>query len=150
MNNSDSQSLEYWVSDLVIDDTDVEQIYNHFLEVEKPQTASQISEVIINFRVAEERNRINTLLTGRSLYQPKEGYEVGDELVFPALRFASGTVQAVREGYDPSYGRYDVLAVEINSKTRAFASNLQGDHKLNIENGDGYDPFDLGKFYFSI
>jgi hypothetical protein len=142
LNNSDSQSLEYWVSDLVIDDADVEQIYNHFLEVEKPQTASQISEVIINFRVAEERNRINTLLTGRSLYQPKESYEVGDELVFPALRFASGTVQAVRDGYDPTYGRYDVVAVEINSKTREFASNLQGDHKLNVENGDGYDPFE--------
>jgi hypothetical protein len=141
LNHSESQSLEYWVSDLVIDDADIEQIYNHFLEVEKPQTASQISEVIITYRVAEERNRIKQLLTGRSLYQPMAGYEVGDELVFPALRFVSGKVQSVREGYDPSYGRYDVVAVEINSKTREFASNLPGDHKLNMENGDGYDPF---------
>jgi len=142
LNHSESQSLEYWVSDLVIDDADIEQIYNHFLEVEKPQTADQISEVIINYRVAEERNRIKQLLTGRLLYQPMASYEVGDELVFPALRFASGKVQSLREGYDPSYGRFDVVAVEINSKTREFASNLTGDHQLNKENGDGYDPFE--------
>lgn len=142
MNHSETQSLDYWVSDIVITDADIEQIYNHFLEAEKPQTAGQISEVIIIYRVAEERNRIKQMLSGRTLYQPKTGYEVGDELVFPALRFTSGTVQSVREGYDPSYGRYDVVVVEIDSKTREFASNLAGDHKLNLDNGDGYDPFE--------
>ncbi|MFN2187963.1 MAG: hypothetical protein ACK2T3_04305, partial [Candidatus Promineifilaceae bacterium] len=142
MSSTDNPSLEYWVSDLVIDDADVEQIYNHFLEVEKPQTASQISEVIIKFRVDKERDRINNLLKGRALYQPRESFKVGEEIVFPALRFASGTVQSIREGYDPSYGRYNVLSVEIDSKEREFASDLPGEHKLNIENGDGYDPLE--------
>ena len=142
MNHSESQSLEYWVSDLIITGKDVEQIYNHFLEVEKPQTAGQISDVIFNYRITEERNRIKQLLSGRTLYQPRNGYEAGDKLVFPALRFASGEVQSIREGYDPRYGRYDVLSVEINSKTREFAANLTGDHVLNVDNGDGYDPFE--------
>ncbi|MGB3717055.1 MAG: hypothetical protein WA996_21760 [Candidatus Promineifilaceae bacterium] len=142
MNHSETQSLEYWVSDLVITDADVEQIYNHFLEAERPQVAGQISDVIVNYRVSEERNRIKQLLSGRTLYQPMAAYNVGDELVFPALRFAAGTVQSVREGYDPSYGKYDVVAVEIDARTREFASNLAGEHKLNIENGDGYDPFE--------
>ena len=90
--------------------------------------------------MSEERERISELLTGRTMYQPKDSYKVGDELVFPALRFAAGTVQSIRDGYDPSFGHYEVVAVEIDSKTREFAANLPGEHKLNSDNGETYDP----------
>jgi hypothetical protein len=142
LNQSEAQSHEYWASNLVINDSEIEQIYNHLLEAEKPQTVAQIADVIIVFRVAEERRRIKQLLRGRNLYQPSADYHEGDKLVFPALRFASGTVQSVRRGYDPSYGHYDVVAVDISSKTREFAANLPGDHKLNVDNGDAFDPFE--------
>lgn len=135
-----TQSQEYWVSDFRVTNSDIEQLYNHFLEVEKPQTADQIAQVMIRHRVAEERNRIKQLMTDRSVYQPKNQYEVGDELVFPALKFSHGKITGVRDGYDPQYGRYSVIVVEIKGKAREFASQLPGEHILNLDDGGSFDP----------
>lgn len=142
MNQPQTQTYEYWANEFVITASDIEQLYNHFLEAERPQTADQIALVIISHRVAEERNRIKKLLKGRSVYQPKEDHKVGDKLVFPALKYAHGTVQSIREGYDPRYGHFNVIAVEMDKRTREFASGLPGEHKLNLENGNGFDPLD--------
>lgn len=140
MNQTQSQSREYWVSDFEITESDIEQIYNYFLEVEKPQPVNAVAKVIIAHRVAEERNRIEQLLSGRIVYQPKDKHEVGDKLVFPALRYAQGSVLSTREGYDPAYGHYDVITVEIDAKEREFASALPGHHELNLEDGTSFDP----------
>lgn len=140
MNQSQTQTYEYWASEFVLTKSDIEQLYNHFLEVERPQTAGEIALVIISHRVAEERNRIKQLMKGRTVYQPKESHKKGAKLVFPALRFAHGKVTSVREGYDPKYGQYDVIAVEIEGKLREFASKLPGEHFLNMDNGDTFDP----------
>ena len=140
MNQPITQTEKYWVSDFKIEDSDIDMLYNHFLEVEKPQTAEQIAPVIIANRVAQERSRVKKLLTGRDVYQPKNSHEVGDKLVFPALKYAHGVVHSTREGYDPRYGRYNVIAVEINGKEREFASELPGDHDLNLDNGSKFDP----------
>jgi hypothetical protein len=140
VNQPQTQTREYWANEFAIADSDIEQLYNHFLEVEQPQTAEQIALVIIAYRVAEERNRIKQLMKGRSVYQPKDDYEVGAELVFPALKYSHGSVQTIRDGYDPGYGHYSVLGVEIEGKSREFASNLPGEHALNLDNGDGFDP----------
>jgi len=135
-----TQSREYWVIKFTIQDSDIEQIYNHFLEVERPQTAEQIVSVIIAHRVLEEQNRIAKLLKGRKVYQPKDQYKKGAKLLFPVLQFAHGTVKSKREGYDPRFGQYDVITVEIEKNKKEFASNLDGEHVLNFENGSSYDP----------
>ena len=140
MNQTELLTLEYWSAGFTITDSDIEQINNHFLEVERPQTVEDIARVVIAHRVAAERERVRQVLIDRTVYEPKETFQVGDELVFPALRFAHGAVQSVREGYDPRYGRFDVIAVEINSGTREFASNLPGDHPLNLEDAAPFDP----------
>ncbi len=141
MNQPETQSYAYWADEFSIADSDIEQLYNHFLEVERPQTVDQIAQVIISHRVAEERSRIKKLLTGRTVYQPKDSHNIGEELVFPALRYAYGQVKSTREGYDPRYGHYTVVDVEIEGKAREFASALPGEHPLNRENGESYDPF---------
>ncbi len=130
-----TQNPDYWGSTFSLTESDVEQINNHFLEVEKPQTVDQIARVIIAHRVAEEKNRIERLMADRLVYQPKATFAVGDELVFPMLKFAHGTVTAVRAGYNPNYGKFNVISVDIKGKPREFASELTIDHALNLDNG---------------
>ncbi len=126
-----TQTAEYWGPDFALKDSDIEQIYNHFLEVERPQTASQIAAVIIKHRVAEETRKMERQLAGRTVYQPKSSFEAGQKLVFPALKLAEGEVKGVREGYNPHHGRFDVIEVEVNKKTREFAAGLDIEHPLN-------------------
>ena len=138
-----TQTQAYWVSKFAVTEADIEQIYNHFIEVEKPQTASQLARVILHFRLMEEKNEIKQRLSGRDLYQPRKSYAVGDELVFPAMQFAYGKVVSTRPGANPQEGQFDVIAVEINGKVREFAAGLQSDHPLNKENGNLFAGFDL-------
>ena len=150
LNQLQAQSHEFWASEFTVTESDVEQLYNHFLEVQLPQTAEDLAQVIIAHRVAEESNRIKQLLSGRTIYQPQSAFEVGQELVFPGLKYAFGSIQSSRKGYDPRYGHYDVIAVEIGGKVREFASNLPGEHRLNLNNGEEFDPFvdvDLDDLY---
>ena len=140
MTQPQTQTAEYWVDSFSVLESDIEQIYNHFLEVGKPQTAHQLVEVIISHRVREENNLIAKLMKGRSIYQPSVKHKIGDKLLFPALQFVHGTVKSKRDGYDPRYGQYDVITVKIKNRNREFASNLEGEHELNFENGDSYDP----------
>jgi hypothetical protein len=145
-----TQTSDYWGPDFVLTDSDIEQIYNHFLEVEQPQKAREIANVIIAHRVAEEIKGVERRLAGRTVYQPKSSYKKGDELVFPALKFAQGEVTGRRDGYNPQYGRFDVIKVQIKGKTREFAANLEVDHPLNaVELGDitGASEIDLDQLY---
>ena len=150
MNQLQAQSHDFWASEFTVSESDVEQLYNHFLEAQLPQAADDLARVIIAHRVAEESNRIKQLLSGRTIYQPQSAFEVGEELVFPALKYAHGSIQSARQGYDPRYGHYDVIAVEIGGRVREFASNLPGEHQLNLNNGEEFDPFidiDLDDLY---
>lgn len=145
-----TQKPEYWGAKFTLSDSDIEQIYNHFLDVEQPQTTEQIARMIIAHRVAEERNKVSRQLSGRTVYQPKNSYEIGEALVFPALGYAHGTVTAVREGYNPKYGTFTVLATEVNDKALEFAAELDIDHPLNNDDIDAVsgmaDP-DLDELY---
>ncbi len=126
-----TQLPDYWGGDFTLTDSDIEQIYNHFLEVERPQTAGQLARIVIANRVAAERNSIERLLIGRKVYRPMDKYETGDLLVFPSLRFAHGTVTAVRPGSNPEYGSFTVIFVETDGKNREFAAEFTPPHPLN-------------------
>lgn len=131
-----TQTPSYWVSEFAIGESDIEQLYNHLIEVERPQTASQLARVIVHHRLAEEKNEIRRRLSGRSVYQPSKDYEVGDELVFPALQFAYGRVVSVRDGVNPQDGTFRVIGVDIDGKVREFAASLQRRHLLDEADGD--------------
>ena len=66
-----TQKESYWGADFALTDTDIEQIYNHFLEVERPQTADEITRMIMAYRVADEANSVKKKLSGRMIYQPQ-------------------------------------------------------------------------------
>lgn len=149
MIQSPTQKPEYWGEKFTLSGSDIEQIYNHFLEVEKPQTAAQVARVVIAYRAAEEQNKVARQLAGRMIYQPKGSYAAGDELVFPALEYANGTVTAVREGYNPQFGTFPVVAVEVNGKLLEFASSLDIEHPLNQDSGAAAETLavDLEELY---
>lgn len=143
MIQSQTQTQAYWVSNLTLTESDIEQIYNHLLEVERPQTASELARVIMNYRVAQEKNEIKKRMAGRQVYQPREKYEEGDELVFPALKFANGTVTGVRRGQNPEAGAFDVIRVKVNGREREFAAAFPVDHLLNQEEGTIFEAMEM-------
>ncbi len=57
------------------------------------------------------------------------------------MKFTQATVTNVREGYEPQVGKFNVITVQINNKTREFAADFPGEHILNIADPDGIDPF---------
>lgn len=126
-----TQRAEYWGSEFTLTEADVDHLYNHFLEMERPQTIAQITRQVITYRVKEEASHIEKQLADRTIYQPQNSYEVGDKLVFPALQFAHGEVADARSGYNPQYGKFNVIQVEINGQAREFAADLAAEHPLN-------------------
>ncbi len=124
-------STDYW-TDLQITNQDIEFLHNHLFEHETPLTARELVSVFIEERIRAERLAMQERrqASGKT-YLPKESYQVGDELVFPALNWKHGRVTAVRAGTNPEIGAFDVLTVDMaNGAERLFASNLSN-HELN-------------------
>jgi hypothetical protein len=126
-------STDYW-TDLQITPQDIEFLHNHLFELETPMTARELLPVFIEERIRMEREAAQQLRqAGGKTYLPKETYQVGDELIFPALNWKHGTVIAVRPGTNPELGPFDVLTVDMGNGTqRLFAANLPN-HALNDE-----------------
>ncbi len=135
-----TQTEAYWVSDFALTDQDIEQVYNFFLEVERPQTIDQITRSIMAARVAAEQNEVKRLLSGRTVYQPRKSYDLGDQLVFPVFQFAQGEVVGSRQGVNPQHGKFTVIEVKIKNKVREFAAELEVPHPLNVDDGILLEP----------
>jgi hypothetical protein len=134
-----TQTRKYWVSDYAVSDADIESIYNYFLESERPLNSGEIARVVMAQRLADEQTDLKRRLSGRKIYQPKNDYAVGDELIFPALKFAHGTVVSTRAGYNPQLGAFTVLNVQLNGKQREFAAELDVEHPLNEDDNAGLE-----------
>lgn len=124
-------SIDYW-NDIQITTQDVEFLHNHLFELETPLTARELVTVFVNERIRAERLATQQRRqAGGKTYLPKESYQVGDDLIFPALNWKHGKVTAVRVGTNPEIGTFDVLTVDLgNGSERLFASNL-ANHPLN-------------------
>lgn len=122
---------EYWLS-IQITPQDVENLHNYLFERETPLTTRDLSVELVETRIKAERAAVEgkKKAAGRS-YLPKEKYQVGEELIFPALDWKRGTVTALREGVNPSVTGFDVLTVTMEDRVeRMFAANLEA-HYLN-------------------
>ena len=135
MTQTQIQTAEYWESQFSLSDSDLEQIFNYLLETEKPQTAAALAELVIKHRVKEQATELRRVMSGRTIYQPQRSYAVGDELIFPAMKLAQGKVTGIRSGFNPEYGEFNVISVEIKGKSREFAADYQLQHPLNVTNG---------------
>lgn len=137
-----TQTQDYWVSQFTLAETDIEFLYSYFLETERPLKTEEMAYAIMDNRVTQEIHEVKRRLAGRTVYQPQKSYQVGDKLIFPALKFATGEVASTRSGYNPEQGEFTVVTIDIGGKTREFAANLSGNHILNEENEDLFVDLD--------
>ena len=124
-------STDYWTS-VQITPQDVDYLHNYLFDLETPLTVRELVVVFINERIRAERLAVQKRReAGGKTYLPKESYQLGDELIFPALDWRHGRVTATRPGVNPEISGFDVLTVELDGGSeRLFASNLQH-HALN-------------------
>ncbi|HXQ33717.1 MAG TPA: hypothetical protein VN843_06880, partial [Anaerolineales bacterium] len=126
-------STDYWTS-VQITQQDVEYLHSYLFDLETPLTARELVAVFITERIRSERLAVQQRReAGGKTYLPKEIYQIGDELIFPALDWRHGRVAGIRPGVNPEIGEFDVLTIELDSGSeRLFASNLPH-HSLNDE-----------------
>lgn len=124
-------STEYW-TDVQITRQDVEFLHNYLFENETPLTARELVAVFVSERIRLEKEDLRQRReSGGKTYLPKGSFQVGDDVVFPALGWKHGKVSAVRAGVNPEIGNFDVLTVDLDDASqRLFASNLVT-HALN-------------------
>ncbi len=122
---------EYWLS-LHVTPQDVENLHTFLFERETPLTVCDLSIEFVEARIKAERlDAESKQKAGGKSFLPKEKYQVGDELVFPAVAWKQGKVIALRAGSNPSVSDFDVLSVAMgDGSERMFAANLES-HILN-------------------
>jgi hypothetical protein len=132
-----TQTARYWAEDFRIGQDDIDHIYTILLEREAPLSTDELALALVRYRVQKDEEELSRRLTRSNIYQPKDAYEAGAEITFPALDFTTGKVVGKRPGENPEYGHFQVIQVEMASgETREFASELQGDHALNVDEAE--------------
>ncbi len=124
---------DYW-QNLKISKNDLEKLHNHLFESETPLSSNELVRVLVEERIRSEKAaQAEKQKANGKVFLPKETYKNGDQLSFPALDWAKGSVSAVRPGINPQYGDFDVLTVEFEGgESKLFAASL-ADHGLNDE-----------------
>lgn len=122
---------DYWET-FTPDTADIEFLYHHLLDVERPLSPEELARAVVAERLRREREALEKRRAGEAvLYLPKERYEVGQRLVFPALGWQAGEVVAVRPGRNPELGDFEVIRVRFeDGSEREFAAGL-AEHPLN-------------------
>ena len=126
-----SLNHDYWTN-FEIKDQDLEFLYNYLLEVEEPQTVQQLVHALVNERIRRERERLEKQqLSGGLVYYPKDNYQVGQTIQFPAMDWKTGEVVSVRPGQNPEIPSFNVMEVQFaQGEKHEFATGLEN-HVLN-------------------
>lgn len=122
----------YW-EEYKLEEDDITYLYEYLLENETPLTSEKLMPILINHRISREKDRLEKKrLDGNDIFYPKDQYEVGKKLVFPAFEWQKGEVIGLRSGGNPAVGQFSVIQVEFEGgEQHEFASGLE-DHLLNI------------------
>ncbi|MDX9863805.1 MAG: hypothetical protein RBT34_03265 [Anaerolineaceae bacterium] len=138
-------SETYWTSFQLCDE-DLDFLYNHLLELETPLTTAELIEALVQERITREQEKLEQEQSSAGeVFLPKNSYQVGQQLTFPALDYQTGSVIAVRPGVNPAAPPFNVMDVALDSgETRSFAYDVE-DHVLNdplspLENDPLHDP----------
>ncbi|MDD5370003.1 MAG: hypothetical protein PHQ40_13025, partial [Anaerolineaceae bacterium] len=123
---------DYWDS-FVLQEEDLDYLYNRLLELETPLTSKELTAAVVERRIQREKQSLEQHLPAEGkLYIPKDHYQVGDILTFPALGWKKGKVVAVRPGKNPEQPPFEVFDVEFEQgNQRQFAAGVEN-HRLNL------------------
>lgn len=131
-----TQTAAFWRDQFEVAGEDLDFLYNLLLDAQAPKTAQELAMALIDEYMRRENAMIEAELSKGATYMPKETYDVGQTLVFPALDFAVAEVVDVREGQNPEHGEFQVLKVKFaDGLEREFAASLATPHRLNQTNG---------------
>ena len=135
-----TEDPEYWRK-FAPDVEDTAYVRDLIIETAGPMAASELARAVVYRRIHEERERIRGLLERGRFYRPADSFEEGEELVFPALEFATGMVVGKRDGRWPGHEPFHVIEVQFESGSREFASGFQESHRLNesVDRDSGLD-----------
>jgi len=127
-----SLSDNYW-DKYSINDDDIEYLYNHLLEIEKPQTTDELIQAIVSHRIMVEKERIRTRqLADASIYQPKSSYQSGEKVSIPSLDWKVGTVVSIEEANNPFVGAFKKMGIDLPGLgIKYYAAELEN-HSLNV------------------
>jgi hypothetical protein len=110
---------------------DLEFLSSYLLEVEIPLGSEELAVQLINERLRRQTEVEATRLASQKIYLPKENYQPGDTVVFPALEWTSGQVTTLRPAQTFTGSTFNVLKVLFEDGIeREFAADL-ADHPLN-------------------
>ena len=134
-----TQTESYWRDQFSLTTEDASHLYERILDAGKPLPTEALAQAAIERHCRKEERLIEAELSKGHVYQPEDQYGVGEHIIFPALDYVLGTVVGTRPGRNPDYGEFTVIQVEFegDDDIREFASALQGEHKLNRDEGDG-------------
>ena len=94
-------------SSVIIDENDLDLIYNCLLEKETPMTPVQLAETVIENRISEyKKSEGEENEPDNDYYRPMKSYAAGDEITFPLLGGKKGVVESVRSGNNPQLGEF--------------------------------------------
>ncbi len=121
----------YW-ENFEFDDSDLDFLYNFLLESENPSSANELLRAVIDARISQEiENLKNRKDSKEILYLPKNEYNVGETIIFPAFNYKKGEVISIRDGFNPEMSPFKVMRVKLDSgEEKELVTNLE-DHSLN-------------------
>lgn len=140
-----TQTEEYWREAYEVSTEDVGRYYDSILDRGQPVAAADVVRSIIEFHCRREEAGIEAELDRGEIYQPKNRYETGQQILFPQMDFSVGTVVGSRQARNPEYGEFTAIQVQMegDETVREFASELDGFHRLNRREGEP-DPVIAG------
>ncbi len=140
-----TQTAAYWTTSFRVNRTDIEFLFSQLLENETPLSTQELALSLVRFRIKQEEDRLRKQIARADVFQPKNTYAVGQELVFPALGFSVGKVTNHREGQNHELGAFTVIEVEFEGQTarREFAAALKTPHALNMDDSSGHRAIKL-------
>lgn len=137
MTQRKTQTAAYWQEQFAVGADDIEHLYSILLESNQPQPTENLASAVVQRQCQQEEMAIRAELQRGALYQPKDSYQVGEQLVFPRFDYAAATVVGQRRGHSPQYGDFGVVQVEFegNGGVKEFATDFPHPHSLNLDEG---------------
>ena len=133
-----TQTASYWQEQLAVSRQDLDYLYDRILDAAKPIPTAVLAQLLVERHCRREEEMIQAELSKGPAYQPRDHFEVGAQLIFPAFDYVLGSVVGARPGRNPEYGDFTVIQVRLGDEAaiREFAADLRGDHRLNRKQGD--------------
>lgn len=133
-----TQAAAYWTEKFKVTQADIEYLFSQFLEDETPLSSRELAVRLAQHRLDQDEDRLRKQIARGDVFQPRNVYKVGQDLIFPSFDFSIGKVIGERDGHNPDYGDFTVIEVEFeNRQRREFASRIEKPHILNLDEAGG-------------